>query len=332
MHLISGAAGGIILIITPSGRILPMKKTALILLTILLLLPALHGCRSPENGDGFSIVTTIFPVYDFTRAIVGDRGSVTNLLRPGEETHSYEPTPADIIKIKNADVFIYIGGESDTWVDTVLASLDTPTIKIVALIDSVNVLEEEEDHEHDEHRHDHDHGYDEHIWTSPVNAIKMTEKIAEAVIAADPDGADIYRGNLDSYRNELESLDSMFRKTVNDAKRKTVVLADRFPFLYFEHEYGLEFHAAYSGCSDESDVSAGVIAGLIKTVKDENIPVVFMTELSSGRIAETVSSATGSGILTLHSCSNVSKAETEAGETYISLMKKNNENLKAALG
>lgn len=308
-----------------------MKKTALILLTILLLLPALHGCRNPENGDGFSIVTTIFPVYDFTRAIVGDRGSVTNLLRPGEETHSYEPTPADIIKIKNADVFIYIGGESDTWADTVLASLDTSKLKIVTLIDSVNVLEEEEDHEH-EHGHDHDHGYDEHIWTSPVNAIKMTEKIAEAVIAADPDGADIYRGNLDTYRGELESLDSMFRKTVSDAKRKTVVLADRFPFLYFEHEYGLEFHAAYSGCSDESDVSAGVIAGLIKTVKDENIPVVFMTELSSGRIAETVSSATGAGILTLHSCSNVSKAEAEAGETYISLMKKNNENLKAALG
>lgn len=306
-----------------------MKRAALILLAVFLLLPALHGCGNAGNGGGFSIVTTIFPVYYFARAVVGDRGNVTNLLRPGEETHSYEPTPADIIKIKNADVFIYIGGESDTWVDTVLSSLDTSGMKIVTLIDSVTPIEEEDGHEHE---HGHEHGYDEHIWTSPPNAVRMTEKIAEAVISADPDGAEVYRKNAAAYKKELETLDSMFRETVLSAKRKTVVLADRFPFLYFEKEYGLEFHAAYSGCSDESDVSAGVIAGLIKTVKDEKIPVVFMTELSSGRIAQTVSAATGAEILTLHSCSNISKAEAEAGETYLSLMKKNNENLKTALG
>lgn len=148
-------------------------------------LPALHGCGNAGDDGGFSIVTTIFPVYDFARAVVGDRGKVTNLLRPGEETHSYEPTPADIIKIKNADVFIYIGGESDTWVDTVLSSLDTSGMKIVTLIDSVTPIEEEDGHEH-EHEHGHEHGYDEHIWTSPPNAVRMTEKIAEAVISCRP--------------------------------------------------------------------------------------------------------------------------------------------------
>lgn len=305
-----------------------MKKQIIILLTVLLLLPALHGCGSKADSGGFSIVTTTFPVYDLARAAVGDRGSVTMLLRPGEETHSYEPTPADIIKIKSADVFIYVGGESDSWVGTVLDSLDVSEIKVITLIDCVDTLNENED---DEHGHDHDHSYDEHIWTSPLNAIKMLERISEAIISADPDGVDYYRSNTEKYRSELVELDASIRETVASAKRKTIVLADRFPFLYFEREYGFDFHAAYSGCSDESDVSAGVVAELIKTVTDENIPVVFMTELSSGRIAKTVSSATGAEILTLHSCSNISKAESEAGETYITLMRKNVENLKTAL-
>lgn len=174
--------------------------------------------------------------YDFARNIAGDKCEVTLLLKPGEESHSYEPAPQDILKIKECDVFIYIGGESDTWIASVLSSIEDSDAEIVTLMDCVTPLEEEHIGEAGE---EHGHEYDEHIWTSPVNAIKMTEKISEAVKAADPEHAAEYSDNTENYISKLRSLDSEFRNIVDHSARKTIIVGDRFPFLYFAREYGL---------------------------------------------------------------------------------------------
>ncbi len=301
-----------------------MKKTVVILIAVLLL-TSLFGCqRSEASSDGLKIVTTIFPTYDFAKSIVGDGDNITLLLKAGSEPHSYEPTPQDIIKIRECDVFVYIGGHSDEWVDSVLASVDTEKMQVVTLIDCVEPIS-------DGHGHANGITYDEHIWTSPVNAVRMTEKIADAISAADPENAEKYAENKNSYIDKLNELDTELRLSVSKGKRRTLIFGDRFPFAYLAKEYGLTCHAAFPGCSEESEVSAAVVAELVKIVRDENIPIVFQLEMSSGRAADSICAETGARKLTLHSCNNVTKDEFESGEGYISLMKKNIEALNEAL-
>ncbi len=310
-----------------------MKKLISLLTAVLSLcglLTGLSSCSEKESGtEGVRIVTTIFPTCDFARNIVGDQGTVTLLLKPGEESHSYEPTPQDILKIQQSDVFIYIGGESDTWIDAVLSSVKDSDTEIVTLMDCITPLEEEHSGENGE---EHGHEYDEHIWTSPVNAIKMTERISKAIQSADPENAAVYKANTEKYLSELRSLDSEFRRIMNKSVRKTIIVGDRFPFLYFAKEYGLEWYAAFPGCSEESEVSAATVAALVNKVKTENIPVVFQIEMSNGKVADSICAETGAEKLLLHSCNNISKDEYEGGETYLSLMKKNADALKKALG
>ncbi len=293
-----------------------------ICVTILFLIFSLFGCSAVDEvkHEVLSIVTASFPLYDFASNIVGENGNVTLLLKPGEEIHSYEPTPQDIIAIRNSDLFLYIGGESDSWIEKII----TPSINAVSFIDSVDIIE-------NEHQHSEEHEYDEHIWTSPENAIKIVEKISDELIGADPDNIAYYEANSEQYISKLTRLDSDFKATVSNAVRKTVVVADRFPFLYLAKEYGIEYYSALSGCSDESEVSASVIAELVKVVKEENIPTVFYIEMSNGRIADTVCNETGAKKALLHSCSNVSREEYDRNETYISLMEKNLIEIRKAL-
>lgn len=313
---------------------------AYLILIVILSSLFLCGCNSKphENNTGIiKIVTTIFPQYDFARAVTGELADVTMLLSPGTETHSFEPTPKDIKAIQNCDIFIYTGGESDSWLDGILESIDTSNITLISLMKITDLIEEEhkegmesDDSEHDS-EHEHDKEYDEHVWTSPINAIAIVKKIAEVVSSKDPDNANFYNSNANNVIEELTSIDEQFRQITSAAKRKLFVFGDRFPLLYFAKEYELDYFAAYPGCSSGTEFSPSTIAFLIDKVKEENIPVVFKIELSSDNVARTIADETGAKVLTFYSCHNISLKDYRSGETYISLMKKNIKSLKEAL-
>ena len=289
-----------------------------------------------EDSSKIKVVSTIFPPYDFTRAISGENVALNLLLPPGAEMHSYEPTPQDIINIQNCDIFIYVGGESDTWVKGILDSIDTSKMKIISLMDCVEPVEEElvegMQGEKDDTQEDTDEPeYDEHVWTSPRNAMLITQKISDALIAVDEAHAEEYRANTASYLEKLTQLDEEFKAVVAAANRTTLVFADRFPLRYFAEAYGLKYFAAYPGCSSEAEPSADTVSFLIDKVKSEEIPVVFYIELSNQQMADTVCAETGAQKLLFHSCHNVTKDEFNGGKTYLQLMEQNVENLKIAL-
>ena len=315
-----------------------MKRIISLIFAILLLSPALAGCKqvgNPANGnsgDKISVVATIFAPYDFVREIVGDKADITMLLPPGSESHSFEPTPQHIITIQDCDVFIYVGGESDAWVDGILQSMDTKNMKIITLMDCVTVVEEvvvegmEEDDEEEEGI-----AYDEHVWTSPKNAKLIVQNISDTLCEADEANASAYKQNTSAYLGKLDELDTAFKEVVEVAVRKTIVFGDRFPFRYFADAYGLDYFAAFPGCSTETEPSAATIAFLIDKVKNENIPVVFRAELSNGKMANTISEATGAKVLLLHACHNISKDDFQNGASYLELMTQNVDALKEAL-
>jgi zinc transport system substrate-binding protein len=290
------------------------------------------------NGK-INVVATIFPPYDFVREIAGDRVNLTMLLPPAAESHSFEPTPRDIITVQNCDVFIYVGGESDAWVETILESMDTSHMKIVTLMDCVDVVEElvVEGMQDEEEEHDHGDGeeeeveYDEHVWTSPRNAQLIVRKIADVLESVDPANAAEYANNVASYTAKLTDLDASFQAVINGAKRKTFIFGDRFPFRYFADAYGLSYFAAFPGCSTETEASTATVAFLIDKVRSEQIPVVFHIELSNEKIADTICEETGARKLLLHAVHNVSKRDFDGGASYYSLMASNIENLRAAL-
>ena len=306
-----------------------MKKLTALLLALLLLF-SLCACANQDSTDSgkIKIVATIFPQYDFARAIAGDLADITMLLAPGEETHTYDPSPADIITIQNADIFIYGGGESDTWMNGVLDSIDTSGMTLISLMEVCELLEA------DGHDHEHEHEelpYDEHVWTSPINSKAIVEAISNALCNADPDNADSYRVNRDEYLGKLDALDAKFRDVVSNASCDTLIFGDRFPLIYFAHEYGLDYHAAFPGCASNTEPSAATVAELIDEVKTAGIPIVFKIELSNGQVAQSIAEAAGARVETFYTCHTVSKDDFENGETYLSLIEKNIPLLKEAL-
>ena len=312
-----------------------MKRLLSILMCAVLAL-ALSACGpvQPAEAEGVSVVATVFAPYDFARQLVGDNGKVTMLLPPGSETHSYEPTPKDILEIQSADVFIYVGGESDAWVADVLESVGEG-VRAVTLMDCVELLEEETvegmEGEDAHEGHGHEAEYDEHVWTSPRNAALICEKIAAALCEADPDNASEYNANLAVYRAELARLDAAFTAIVADGARDTMIFADRFPLLYFARAYGLEYYAAFPGCSDDAEPSAATVAFIIDKVREENIPVVFHVELANEDMADTVCDETGAAKRQFNACHNVTRSQFNEGVTYLDLMWENTEVLKEAL-
>lgn len=310
-----------------------MRRFISLILALVMIfsLCACSGSESKDDSGKVKIVATIFPQYDFARQIAGDLADITMLLAPGEETHTYDPSPSDIITIQNADIFIYGGGESDTWMDGVLSSIDTSGMTLISLMDVCELLESESEHE-DHHEHEHDEiPYDEHVWTSPLNSKKIVEAISNVLCAADPDNADTYRLNRDRYLGQLDVLDAKFREIVDTASRSTLVFGDRFPLIYFAHEYGLEYLAAFPGCASNTEPSAATVATLIDEVKSAGIPIVFKIELSNGQTANSIAEAAGARVETFYTCHTVSKDDFENGETYLSLMEKNIPLLKEAL-
>ena len=314
-----------------------MKKTLSITILLAMLCALLSGCgaQSEPEGEGISVVATVFAPYDFARQLVGELGEVTLLLPPGSETHSYEPSPKDIIEIQNCDLFIYVGGVSDAWVSDVLESVGGE-VRTVTLMDCVELLEEEHvegmEVDEDEHEHEGEIEYDEHVWTSPRNAELICEKIAAALCEVYPEGAEEYGTALESYCAQLDELDAAFTEVVENGVRDTVVFGDRFPLLYFAKAYGLNYYAAWPGCADEAEPSAATVTFLIDKVKAEGIPVVFHIELSNEDMADTICNETGAKKMLFSACHNVTRAQFDAGVTYLELMWQNVDALREALG
>ena len=276
-----------------------------------------------------SIVTTMFPQYDFTRAVAGDKADIIMLLKPGAESHSYEPTPRDMKKIHKADLFIYTGAENDVWAESLLKSMGSKAPKTMAFLDLVDAVEEEivEGMTAEEEEVE----LDEHVWTSPLNAVKIVTAICDELCAIDSANASFYKKNADKYIENLLELHHSFEEIVSNSSRKTIVFGDRFPLRYFADLYGLKYYAAFPGCATDVEASASTIKFLINKVKEEKIPVVFTIEFSNGKIADTICEATKAKKREFHSCHNVSADDIKKGETYISLMKRNVEALREAL-
>ncbi len=285
-----------------------MKRILPIFLVICLLFA---GCAAEKTSDKIKITTTIFPTYDFLRAITkGVDVELEMLIAPGMEVHGFETTLEDIATVVDSDLFVCVGGEDDEWVDNIPES-DTVILTLNSMIESSE---------------------DEHYWTSPKNAITITENLCNNLCDIDPDNAETYKSNTQKYIEELKKLDSGFAETIEKGKTNTVVFAERFPFRNLAGDYGLEYYSAFEGCSTETEAGIKVINELIEKINKEKLPVVFTIEFSDNTVANKISEETGAQVLQMHSCHNVTEEEFKNGETYISLMTKNLENLKIALG
>lgn len=331
-----------------------MKKIIIAVLCMLLTAGALAGCgeknKSEKNAD-LSIVATIFPGYDWVREIMGDEAEnadITMLMDNGTDLHSYQPTADDISKISKCDLFIYAGGESDEWVKDALKQAENKDMKVINMMemlgDSIKTeevvegMESEHDHDHDEdgdhHDSDQEVEYDEHTWLSLKNAEMICEAIENDLSSLDPENKDIYKKNSEEYISKLSELDSKYQKTVDDAARKTVLFGDRFPFRYLTDDYGLDYYAAFVGCSAETEASFKTVKFLAEKVDELDLPCVMTIEGSDHKIAETIIRNTADKdqkVLTMDSMQAVTASDLKDGKTYLSVMEKNLEALKEAL-
>lgn len=309
-----------------------MKKAAALIIALSLLLCGC-GTAQPEaetDDTKLQIVCSCFPAYDFACEIAGDRAQITLLLKPGAEVHSYEPSPKDIIRIQESDLFICNGGESEEWVE----SLIDDDNNVIYMMDCVDTVEESDEgiysSGHDGHEHE-ETELDEHVWTSPLNAVKIARRICDELCEVDKDGSREYIVNFEVYKTKLLDLDIRFRTTVLQAERNTLVFADRFPMRYFTLEYGLNYYAAFPGCASETEPSAKTVAFLIDHVREENIPAVLYMEFSNEKMADVICEDTGCKKLPFYSAHSVTAEQFEAGVTYLDLMEMNLDSLKEAL-
>ena len=341
-----------------------MKKITALLLALFMLVGALAGCgkqNDTNQTDKLSIVTTIFPEYDWVREILGekaDNAEITMLLDNGVDLHSYQPTADDIVKISDCHQFIYVGGESDEWVEDALRNAANGNMKVINLLevlgDSVKTEEivegmQEEEHEHEdaeEHEHEDAHAHedaeeheheeetDEHVWLSLKNAKMLVRVISKALQELDPDSKDIYAANADAYVKKLSALDAEYQTAVDAASNKTILFGDRFPFRYLVDDYGLRYYAAFVGCSTETEAGFETISFLAKRVDEWKLPCVLTIEGAQHKIAETVvrnTTAKNQRVLTMDSMQSTTSKDVKNGTTYLSVMEKNLSVLKEAL-
>ena len=287
-----------------------------------------------SNDNRMNITTTSFSSYDLVKHIVGDKAKVVYLLGPGVDAHSYEPSASDLVKIQDADIFIYIGGEMEKWTEKVMGSdvLNTENTEMIKVSDAVETIEEQEiDGAEEEIEEEEEGAFDEHIWTSPTNAIKMLNYLCEKISLQDEENREFYEANAKAYENEIAKLRSKIKEITDNKKRDRLVFGDKMPMQYFLNEFGLKASAAFSGCSTETEPSSKTIAYLVNKVKEEEIPVVFYIELSTGKTAKAIANETGAKAMQIQTLHNISKEDFENGETYVSLMTRNLDVLKAAL-
>lgn len=332
-----------------------MKKIITLMLVAVLAVCALSGCGTSKSGEDtkdkkIKIVTTIFPEYDWVMQILGDKADkadVTMLLDKGVDLHSYQPSTADIAKISEADVFIYVGGESDEWVEDVLKQAKNKNLKVINLMDVMGDKAKEEEvkegmqPEEEEHAEEAKDGkeeeeveYDEHVWLSLKNAKIFTKKIADVLSEVDKDNAKTYQANYESYAKKLDALDKKYAEAVASAKNKTLVFGDRFPFRYLVNDYGLDYYAAFVGCSAESEASFETVTFLAKKIDELGLGNVLTIEGKNHKIAKTVVDNTKNKdqkVLTMDSMQSTTSKDVKDGATYLGIMEKNLEVLKEAL-
>ncbi len=323
------------------GKKMSIKKIVLIILLIILVGSSLFfiiylGNRyKHEDSNKIEIIVSNYASYDFIRQIVGDIGyiNITFLVGPGKESHGYDPTAKDIIKIENSDLFVYIGGELEPWADKIISSLKLDKAKAICILD---LVEKEEDLQVDGaagDEHEEDGAFNEHVWTSPKNAKQMVLGLEKSLEKLDPDKSEIYLENANNYIAKIDEVDSKIRNVIDNKVRSRLVFGDKMPMQYFVSYYNLKVSAAFNGCSSEMEPSSKTIAYLANLVKIENIPVILYTELNDGRIAKLIADEAGGKveILKLQTLHNISLEDFENGESWVSLMTRNIEVLKKAL-
>lgn len=330
-----------------------MKNKITVLLSVLMVLTILVGCASGKNGnkidsdkkDKIKIVTTIFPEYDWVREIVGENNEIVDnklLMKNGVDLHSYQPNTDDLLAISNADIFIYVGGHSDQWVEK---ALKDPINKDRVVINLFDVLDGElkplkrtegmEHHHGDEHHHEDEHPHDdEHVWLSLKRTIKAVDYISTQLASIDSDNSDVYEKNAEAYIKELEKLDQEYKTSISEEAKDTVVFADRFPFYYMADDYGLNYYAAFTGCSAESEASFETVSVLAKKIDELELKYLLTIENRTHKIPETVIENTKSKnqeVLEMNSLQSVTEKDINEGITYLGVMQSNLEVLKVAL-
>ncbi len=286
--------------------------------------------QNENSNEMLKISATLFPQFDFARAVAGDKAEFTLLLPSGMNSHSYEPSPADIIEINNSDLFIYTGEYFESWADDIVSDIDTDKTKVLDVSEGIELTcAEEHNHEHEEEHHHHE--YDPHIWTSPVIAMEMVDNIADALCEKDFENSDYYRKNAENYKKQLAELDVEIKEVVQNSKRDTIYFGCEFAMHYFVEEYGINYVSAFDSCSGETEPSAKVMSEIISSMEENNVPVIYYKEISEPTVAKMISEETGAEMLMFHSCHNVTNEDFKNGTTYIDLMKQNIINLKAGL-
>lgn len=317
-----------------------MKRTLILILSAAMLLGLLAGCSAPSAGGGkLSIVATIFPEYDWVMNVLGDKAGdadVTLLLDNGADLHSYQPTAEDIITIASCDVFLYVGGESDAWVDDALKEAVNPDMVVLDLMDVLgDAAKEEEVVEGMQAENEDDEGpaYDEHVWLSLKNASALVGAIADALAEADADNADAYRANAEAYCEQLDALDARYAETVAAGAQDTLLVPDRFPMRYLTDDYDLNYYAAFVGCSAETEASFETLVFLAGKLDELQLPAVIVTESSDQKLAQTVirEAASDADILVFDSMQSVTAKDVSAGATYLGIMEQNLTVLQQAL-
>lgn len=322
-----------------------MKKILALLLALWIPAAVLSGCAPQDDSaasNKLNIVTTIFPAYDWVREILGDetdRAEITTLLDSGVDLHSYQPTVDDIVKISNCDLFLYVGGESDGWVDDALKNAPNKERKVIRLLDvlgdSAKAEETVDGMQEEEHDHEEEAEYDEHIWLSLKNAQVLVAAISEALQESDPARKDTYAANAAAYAEKLSALDGEYRAAVDSGKYKTLLFGDRFPFRYLADDYGLDYYAAFPGCSAETEASFETVSFLAGKMDALGLPCVLTIEGTQHKIAETIVQNTAQKnqqVLTMDSMQAVTANDAASGVSYLSIMEKNLSVLKKALG
>ncbi|HBJ24854.1 MAG TPA: zinc ABC transporter substrate-binding protein [Ruminococcaceae bacterium] len=313
-------------------------KKILAAVTAIALGASLCGCSGVETADSADkplIITTIFPAYDFARQVFGDTAEVRMLLKPGQESHSYDPSAKDIVEINGCDLFVYNGGESDQWVESVLQA--APDVETFRMTDAVSLLDEEHSEGMQEDDHDHDHAdgdeeeYDEHVWTSPDNAAAIVRALGSRAKALFPDSAAELDSNTESYAAQIGKIDGRLKELL-DGEERYFIFGDRFPLLYFFKHYGLNYYAAFPGCGSETEPSAQTVTFLLdKLGQPDAVKAVFCIELSGRKLADVLAEDSGLDVVEFHSCHNITADDFAAGETYVSLMERNLQTLEKVL-
>lgn len=295
-----------------------MKRVLICVMCLVLLC----GCNAPQAKkpqEKLTIVTTIFPLYDFARQICGEKADVKMLIKPGSEVHSYDPLPSDMKSIYDSDLFLYIGGESDKWVDTMLDAADVTSVPLISCVAHHN-------HDHNGEKH-----ADEHIWTSTENAVTMLKTICAGIISIDCENAAYYQANCDDYVQKIVTAAQQISGVVAECENPFILVADRFPFVYFTEEFGIDYEAAFDGCAVSTDISMKTMLRITKTIQSKNVKTVFVTELSSKNIAKTLHTEYGVKVLELHSAHNVTLDDFNNGITYVDILYRNSAALKEGL-